>query len=552
MRLVCYSRVSVDEEDGQNQSILAQAEAAQRFASENGHRLVETFSEPGISGTKSNRPAFRKMLRFASDPANQIDGVVVFSMSRFARSLIDQLEAENILEAAGVSIISLTDSTGEGEEGRFGRAIMGAVNEKYARDAAKATSRSRRQNAQRGYWNGGRIPYGYRTVVAATEGKKERMRLTVAEDEAEIVRLIYSLALGTVDGVPMGTRNIAKSLNERGYTIGGQQWFHSAIDRVLTTEHYAGHYHDRSKDPTSKGGGDPIRVACPAIVSAEMQAAVAASRAKRAPRVTPPRVSNSPTLLGGLARCGEANCGCGLVVATGKGGAYRYYKCNARVNRGGSSCGCPTVRQEVLDEIVLSQLEKRILEPSRLRSLLADVLDAGDEQRQQQQAELKRLQQEHVRCQTAIGNLLTLIETGQMSAGDPIFAHRMAERRAEAESLKTRIAHLERITKSKAPPISDELLEKFSTAVRNKLRSDDKRMREFYVEQLIADVTVSTAGIRIRGSTAALEHAVILADKGAETAVRGFDREWCTSPEKVRTNYSRFFESGTMFFVPRV
>ncbi|SFW40865.1 recombinase family protein, partial [Nitrosovibrio sp. Nv17] len=60
------------------------------------------------------------------------------------------------------------------------------------------------KNARDGYFNGGRVPFGYSAVP---EGK--RKRLTILEDEAQIVREIFDLYVAG-----MGCKLIAVQLNE--------------------------------------------------------------------------------------------------------------------------------------------------------------------------------------------------------------------------------------------------------------------------------------------------------------------------------------------------
>lgn len=66
-----------------------------------------------------------------------------------------------------------------------------------------------------------------------------------------------------------------------------------------------------------------------AIVDAGTFARATARRRSRAPAQVPPRIVTSPTLLTGLLKCGC--CGAGMTLVTGKGGRYRYYKCNTRI-----------------------------------------------------------------------------------------------------------------------------------------------------------------------------------------------------------------------------
>ena len=50
-------------------------------------------------------------------------------------------------------------------------------------------------NAEAGYWNGARQPFGYEIRAATVLRKKEKRRLFAGEDEATVVRLIYKLYL---------------------------------------------------------------------------------------------------------------------------------------------------------------------------------------------------------------------------------------------------------------------------------------------------------------------------------------------------------------------
>lgn len=66
------------------------------------------------------------------------------------------------------------------------------------------TMEGRRQKAREGRWNGGFAPYGYQLVNG---------ELIIAEDEAEIIRIIYDKFANTT----MGMAAIAAFLNNSGY-----------------------------------------------------------------------------------------------------------------------------------------------------------------------------------------------------------------------------------------------------------------------------------------------------------------------------------------------
>lgn len=82
----------------------------------------------------------------------------------------------------------------------------------------------------------------------------------------------------------------------------------------------------------------------------------------------------------GVARCGMPGCTCGMTMRTGKGGRYHYYVCNARVNQG-RTCDGPSVRREELDRVGLDAVERQLLAPDRLQTLLIDVVNLSDPKR---------------------------------------------------------------------------------------------------------------------------------------------------------------------------
>ncbi|MFN6933918.1 MAG: recombinase family protein [Tsuneonella sp.] len=521
-----YVRVSVDEEDGNNASIESQKAEVQRYAAYRGIDLVGVFEEPDTSGRKGKRREFDRMISLACASDHPVDHIITYSLSRFARRLYTQMSADNRLAKAGVSLITVLEGEALDANAKFNRNILGAVNEKYATDASAFTRRDRRHNARLGFWNGGPLPFGYRSVVAVTDGKKDRKRLAVVEDEAAIVRLIYDLALRGVDGQPMGTRLIAAHLNGQGHTLRGSPFRHSNVDGILTREHYVGRYWDRTSpivDFKAKPE-DGIPVDCPQIIEPAVAAAVMARRAASAPRVTPPRVVNSPTLLTGICRCGNPNCGAGLTIRTGKGGRYSYYTCNRRAEAA-KACHCKPIRADELDQVVVRGLLDRVLEPNRLKNLLADVLDLSDTADKKRQQDLDRIRRERVQAENKLRRLLDVVAEGLLSTTDKVLAERLADYKASINSLMLTEKNLVRSLSSSSNRIDEQAIRQFGEAIRKRM-SENTAMRKAYVRLFVDRVTVDDEQILITGSKAALE-ATVGQPGSLHAAVPRFDREWC-------------------------
>ena len=98
-RAALYVRVSTD-----GQTVENQIRELRQIAERRGWRVVETFSDAGISGAKgrNKRPGLDGMLKAAC--RREFDIVMAWSIDRLGRSLIDLLHTVQNLEAYGVDL----------------------------------------------------------------------------------------------------------------------------------------------------------------------------------------------------------------------------------------------------------------------------------------------------------------------------------------------------------------------------------------------------------------------------------------------------------------
>lgn len=168
-------------------------------------------------------------------------------------------------------------------------------------------------------------------------GKKKRLEVDPAE--AVTVRKVFELYLHGAKDAPLGEKGIASHVNDKGLMLRGQKWMRGKVHNLLANATYCGEYvFNRMSDKTrnAKPETEWVRVAVEPIIDAATFGRVRVQRAARAPAHVPPRVVNSPTLLTGLLKCGH--CGAGMTLATGKGGKYRYYKCQSRIAKSNTHC----------------------------------------------------------------------------------------------------------------------------------------------------------------------------------------------------------------------
>jgi DNA invertase Pin-like site-specific DNA recombinase len=103
-KVASYARKSTMD---QSTVLESQVRVLKSYCEQNKIKHVEFFTDEGISGTKSSRPALDKMM--AAVDAGEVSTVVVYSFSRFARSTTHLLNALTKFKAKNVQFISLSE-----------------------------------------------------------------------------------------------------------------------------------------------------------------------------------------------------------------------------------------------------------------------------------------------------------------------------------------------------------------------------------------------------------------------------------------------------------
>jgi site-specific DNA recombinase len=152
----------------------------------------------------------------------------------------------------------------------------------------------------------------------------------------------------------------------------------------------------------------------PAIIDESTFNEVQALQQSRSLKRTPPRVVNGPTFLAGIARCGY--CGAAMIQNTGKGGLYC---CSSKLKKGPSACRGIRTPMEKLDEIVVGEVARQVLDPDRLAAMLDAYVQSATVQAVGAKAQLAKLRHDHTAAVAGIARLLELVEKGLMEAEDP-------------------------------------------------------------------------------------------------------------------------------------
>jgi len=212
-------------------------------------------------------------------------------------------------------------------------------------------------------------------------------------------------------------------------------------------------------------------------------------------------------LLGGLAYC--AHCGAAMTLRTGTSRArevHRYYWCNRVARQGRFDCDGATVREEVLDKIVISALEERVLNASRLTSLLEEILKRRVERENSLMATIPERRERIRTDQRALDNLLlvaeddeAISENAQLKARIQFLSRRLASQQKELEDCLAKAGN-------GAAEITPEKITLFTRRMRELVTSERRDVAKIYISQLLHRVEVShDRQITIIGYRSALE-----------------------------------------------
>jgi DNA invertase Pin-like site-specific DNA recombinase len=195
MRCAVYCRKSTDEGlDQAFNSLDAQYEACASYVASQRHEgwtLNDArYDDGGFSGGTMDRPALKRLLDDVR--AGQVDVIVLYKIDRLTRALSDFARIVDILDEAGASFVSVTQSFNTSTS--MGRLTLNMLLSfaQFEREIGAERVRDKiAASKAKGMWMGGPVPLGYDVV--------ER-KLVINTPEAERVRLIFRryLALGSV------------------------------------------------------------------------------------------------------------------------------------------------------------------------------------------------------------------------------------------------------------------------------------------------------------------------------------------------------------------
>jgi site-specific DNA recombinase len=227
LKCAIYTRVSTDNQaEVDFNSCEAQKEKIHSFIkSQENMEIFKVYSDPGFTGANINRPALTKLIQDIKQ--NKINAVISYKIDRLTRSPKDFYQLIELFEKYNVDFISVTerfDTTTP--SGRLLRNIILTFSQFERELTSERTKDKMLQRAQKGMWNGGIVPFGYKAVDK---------KLIIDKKRAEIVRDIYNSYIANQSVAKIASKLLTGSIKDsKGLTLSKSRIFNILRNPIFT------------------------------------------------------------------------------------------------------------------------------------------------------------------------------------------------------------------------------------------------------------------------------------------------------------------------------
>lgn len=215
---IIYLRVSTAGQVIDGVSLEAQESKARAWCELNDYEVKAVYTDAGISGKSTLN---REGLQNALDAVKKDNALVVYSLSRLARSTKDTIQISETLSAKGVDLVSLSekiDTTTAAGKMVF---RMLAVLSEFERDQVSERTTAALQHKKAKGERVGSVPYGFKLAMD---------KVMLIKDKAE--QAIIALCK-TLKAKGLSLRKIAAELVKHGFKPRGKEWYAKTVSNIL-------------------------------------------------------------------------------------------------------------------------------------------------------------------------------------------------------------------------------------------------------------------------------------------------------------------------------
>lgn len=411
------------------------------------------------------------------------DIVIVHKLDRFSRDKYDSAKYKRILKQNGVKLESVTEHLDGSPESIILESVIEGMAEYYSKNLAREVMKGMKETALQCKHTGGKPPFGYEV--------NEDKSYSINEKEAEAVRMIYEMYSNG-----HGYSEIINRLNNMGFrTKLGRTFAKNSLTSILRNEKYSGVFvfnRSSKKDAfgkrnnhKSKDNDEIIRIenGMPQIISKELFDSVQEiiTKRKKAPGTNKAKVEY---LLSGLIKCGE----CGYSMNGNRRTSnikpdYISYRCGCRHSK--HECTNKEIRKEYIEEFVLAELEKHILNEKAIPLIVEKVNQYVNEKVVNESKRIELLNAELKSVNERENNIISAIADGFPQNGLKTKLNELETRKIQIE---TELVELEAVQDNVVTVDEEQIKSMFSNIkeyVKTRNIPECKKFISDYVKEVI-------------------------------------------------------------------
>ena len=374
-----YARQSVDRMD--SISIESQIDYCQYEIRGDNYK---TYTDKGYSGKNTDRPGFQSMMQAIR--SGEVSKVLVYRLDRISRSVLDFMNLFDEFQKYHVEFVSCTEKFDTSTP--MGRAMLKII--VVFAELERETIQQRVYDAyisrsRRGFYMGGKVPYGYRLEPYLLDGKKTAHYVQIPE-QAAIVKKIFQLYANpqitfgdiinylkekqipndrALDGQWKRSR-LADMIKNPVYVRADLSIYHffQSHGSIMhdTPEDYNGYYgcylyadRNAGRKQTRLEGQHVVLAPHEGMVASDLWLKTREKSLKNCRGAKPQKAKN--TWLAGKIKCGK--CGYALIVKKASTGNTRYLMCSRHLEY--KDCvGVGGLHADELESLVLRELRARL------------------------------------------------------------------------------------------------------------------------------------------------------------------------------------------------
>ena len=410
MNVVIYARYSSHNQN--ENSIEGQLRDCYDYARKNGYTIIHEYIDRAMTGTNDHRPEFNQMIEDSSQ--KQFQGVLVWQLDRFARNKYDSAIYKRQLKQKGVKVYSAKEQIPDGPEGILIETVLEGMAEYYSAELGQKVSRNLKQNAERGWFNGGYPPFGYKVVEVDCSTYKKK-KLEIDKETAPIVKEIFEMRANGTE-----VKDIVDFLNEKGCkTVMGNKFQKSSLTSMFKNKKYIG---------TNVYSGIEYPNTIPAIIDEELFERVQAvvKKYEHAPAIAK---ADEDYILTTKLFCGK--CRSSMVGTSGtshNGTIYKYYTCNKVLKR---KCSKKNISKPLIEDLIINECRKLLTDVNI--NMIANKVYAICQNENAQSSLLKALDKQIKKINNNIEHLMIALENGE---NVDLINQRITDKRVELSQAK--------------------------------------------------------------------------------------------------------------------